>query len=178
MFQWARNFKGLAEKVKPGQAGYAVIQQALGKAPTKIEGVDFSSKDATAFGMPKPEQAIRESGGFTEWTTDMDVDAPAKAEKSAQAFLKDRINSGFYAASSEQQPNFDGTQQPIGGDSPEDSLVKQDFDNANTNPAEVVPTTYHPLNIKPSPEAEAANAEYGAMKFEFDPAKNMMVRIK
>lgn len=138
MFQWARNFKGLAEKVKPGQAGYAVIQQALGKAPTEMKDVDFSSEDAAAFGMPKSEQSIRKSGGFTEWNTDMDVDAPAKVEKSAQAFLKDRINSGFYAASSEQQPNFDGTQQPIGGDSPKDSLIKQDFENANSNPVEVM----------------------------------------
>ena len=31
MYQWAQNFQGLAEKVKPGQAGYEVIQKALGK---------------------------------------------------------------------------------------------------------------------------------------------------
>jgi len=178
MFQWARNFKGLAEKVKPGQAGYAVIQQALGKAPTEIKDVDFSSEDSALFGMPESEQKIRESGGFTEWSTDMGLDAPAKQEMSAQQFLKDRINSGFYAASSEQQPNFDGTSQPIGGNSPEDPLQTQDFDNANTNPAEVVATPLHPLNKQPSPETEAANTEYGAMKFRFDPVKNMMVRVK
>ena len=178
MFQWARNFEGLAKKVKPGQAGYAVIQQALGKAPSKIEDVDFSSKDAAAFGMSKPEQDIRQSGGFTEWTTDMDADASAKVEKSAQDFLKERINSGFYSASSKQQPNFDGSNDTIGEDSKPIPLEVQDFDNATKNPAEVVPTTYHPLNKPPTAEQERENAEYAAMEFQFDPSKNMMIRIK
>ena len=33
---WAKHHKGLAEKVKPGQAGYEEIQKALGKTPSGV----------------------------------------------------------------------------------------------------------------------------------------------
>ena len=50
MMEWAKAHKGLAEKVKPGQAGYDAIQLALGKTtvePEEIRGfMDDSGKSA------------------------------------------------------------------------------------------------------------------------------------
>ena len=50
MMEWAKAHKGLAEKVKPGQAGYDAIQLALGKTtvePEDIRGfMDDSGKSA------------------------------------------------------------------------------------------------------------------------------------
>ena len=50
MMEWAKAHKGLAEKVKPGQAGYDAIQLALGKTtvePDEIRGfMDDSGKSA------------------------------------------------------------------------------------------------------------------------------------
>ena len=50
MMEWAKAHKGLAEKVKPGQAGYDAIQLALGKTTVKPEEIrgfmDDSGKSA------------------------------------------------------------------------------------------------------------------------------------
>lgn len=174
MFQWAQNFQGLAKKVKPGQAGYDVIQKALGKDtaqnPYSING-DFKLEGVDVGDLYKP--AIDLKGKI-----ESDPNFTASYKDAPQEFLSDKISLLTTSASSLQQPNFDGSDTAIGGSTPKSPQPVQEFENANTNPAEVVPTTYHPLNKAPSAEAEAANAEYGAMKFEYDPVKNMMVRVK
>lgn len=177
MFIWAKKYKGMAEDVLDKvenrglkQAGYEQIREALGKTPATPPASVYE----TGTGLTAGEIEAPDLKSDVKYDPDFKVDY----SQNPQGFLSDKISLLTTSASSLQQPNFDGSSQPIGGDSPKDSQPEQDFNNANTNPAEVVPTTYHPLNIKPSEEAEKANAEYGAMKFQFDPAKNMMVRIK
>ena len=174
---WAKKYKNLAEKVKPGQAGYEEIQKALGKdtsvIPASVYGSDLKF---TPGGTDAPDGFAPKGGLKSDIKYDGDISYDPT--KGAQDFLKGGITALTTSASSFQQPNFDGTTQPIGGNSPTDPQPVQDFENANTNPAEVVGYLGHPLNKKPSAEDEAANAEYGAMKFQFDPVKNMMVRVK
>ena len=177
MYIWAKTHGKLAEDVLDKvenrglkQAGYSAIREALGRTPT--------TPPASAY-----EGGTGITGGefeAPELKSDVKFDPAYKVDynQDPQGFLKDKVSLLTTSASSLQQPNFDGTSQPIGGDTPESSQPEQDFNNANTNPAEVEGYVGHPLNKKPSPEAEAANAEYGAMKFQFDPGKNMMIRIK
>jgi len=171
---WANKYKGLAEKVKPGQAGYEEIQIALGKTPQNpYSGAgDFTLGDKDVSEVYKPTIDLKSD--IAPITDDFKVNYNTAPE----GYTAGNSDLLYASASAFQQPNFDGTSQPIGGNTPEKSQPVQDFTNANTNPGEVDGYLGHPLNIKPSAEAEAANAEYGAMKFEFDPAKNMMVRVK
>ena len=167
---WAKKYKNLAEKVKPGQAGYEEIQKALGKTPAGVPASAYEGGTKLTDGeFEAPE---------LKSDPKIDFNSGFNVSQDAKDFAAGAISAIKTSASSLQQPNFDGTTQPIGGDSPTDPQPVQDFNNANTNPAEVVGYLGHPLNKQPSAEAEAANAEYGAMKFEFDPVKNMMVRIK
>ena len=91
MMEWAKAHKGLAEKVKPGQAGYDAIQLALGKTTVEPEDIRGFMDDS---GKSAEEARAILGGGSVETVIDGDKpmvttinQAPAPDnQKGAEAF--------------------------------------------------------------------------------------------
>ena len=69
MMEWAKAHKDLAEKVKPGQAGYDAIQLALGKTTVEPEDIRGFMDDS---GKSAEEARTILGGGFVETVIDGD----------------------------------------------------------------------------------------------------------
>lgn len=67
MMEWAKAHKGLAEKVKPGQAGYDAIQLALGKTTVEPDEIRAFEED---HGRTKEEARAILGGGSVETVID------------------------------------------------------------------------------------------------------------
>ena len=108
---WAKNHKGLAEKVKPGQAGYEEIQKALGKTPSGVPASAYEGGTKLTDGeFEAPE---------LKSDPKIDFDSGFNVSQDAKDFAAGAISAIKTSASSLQQPNFDGTTQPIGGIRPQ-----------------------------------------------------------
>ena len=87
---WALSNKDLAEKVKPGQSGYAAIQRALGKtpeaAPKEVEALVADS------GYTAEEAKNRLEGGATEVVFEKGKE-PVATVVDPQAFLSNAIGN-------------------------------------------------------------------------------------
>lgn len=88
MMEWAKAHKGLAEKVKPGQAGYDAIQLALGKTTVEPEDIRSFMDDS---GKSAEEARAILGGGSVETVIDGDkpmvttINQPTN-QKGAEAF--------------------------------------------------------------------------------------------
>ena len=104
MMEWAKAHKGLAEKVKPGQAGYDAIQLALGKTTVEPEDIRGFMDDS---GKSAEEARAILGGGSVETVIDGDkpFETTINPAPAAQKFAADRValvseamkNAGFQA---------------------------------------------------------------------------------
>ena len=98
---WALSNKELAEKVKPGQSGYAAIQRALGKTP-EAEPKEVEALVADS-GYTAEEAKNRLEGGATEVVFEKGKE-PVATIIDPQAFLSNAI--GQYNSEAAQSTTF------------------------------------------------------------------------
>ena len=105
MYIWAQKYKGLAENVKPGQAGYDAIQVALGKKPQNPYegGADYKLGDKDVSEVYKPTIDLKSD--IAPITDDFKVGYDTAPE----GYSAGNSDLLYASASAFQQPNFDGS---------------------------------------------------------------------
>lgn len=67
---WAKANKGLAEKVKPGQAGYDAIQKALGKTTSDAPAAKPAAKNGSSSAADAAIQSLESDTRTKPFNTD------------------------------------------------------------------------------------------------------------